>query len=193
MGNYPRWSPGALSCHSGGCSFFNNLHLYATPPSCLEIFTLRLSRRRFTYSLQSKDIIAHGGSPSLMISHDDSHDDQGKRERSGASAKRSDRGCAVCRRRRVKCDEQKPACASCIRLGLSCSWSSPWKFVELNDNVGKKYDVISTPPRNHSLHTRISDSWQRLEYVPEIKLCVRQHDEEAKSEDGPSSRYVMRN
>lgn len=34
-------------------------------------------------------------------------------------------GCWCCRRRRKKCDEQKPACAACLRLGLQCMWNNP--------------------------------------------------------------------
>ncbi|BFZ53147.1 hypothetical protein PYCC9005_000170 [Savitreella phatthalungensis] len=31
-------------------------------------------------------------------------------------------GCSTCRARRVKCDEQKPACGACGRLGLKCAY-----------------------------------------------------------------------
>ena len=31
-------------------------------------------------------------------------------------------GCDTCRRRRKKCDEQKPVCGHCERLGLRCTW-----------------------------------------------------------------------
>lgn len=29
-------------------------------------------------------------------------------------------GCATCRSRRVKCDETRPVCSNCQRLGLTC-------------------------------------------------------------------------
>lgn len=35
---------------------------------------------------------------------------------------RTKSGCLACRARRKKCDEQKPACRSCDRLQLDCSW-----------------------------------------------------------------------
>ena len=44
-----------------------------------------------------------------------------------APSKRSLRGrsgCLNCRRRRKKCDERKPACAKCKRLGEECEWDS---------------------------------------------------------------------
>lgn len=31
------------------------------------------------------------------------------------------RGCVTCRQRRVKCDETKPFCSACLRLGLECA------------------------------------------------------------------------
>lgn len=37
---------------------------------------------------------------------------------------RSRRGCLVCRRRKVKCDEQFPTCCRCSQLGLACQWAN---------------------------------------------------------------------
>ena len=37
-------------------------------------------------------------------------------------------GCVCCRLRKKKCDEKRPVCASCSRLGLRCSWPSPTEF-----------------------------------------------------------------
>ncbi|CAK1364456.1 unnamed protein product [Cercospora beticola] len=38
---------------------------------------------------------------------------------------KSRRGCLVCKRRHVKCDETKPRCAPCTRLDLDCTWPNP--------------------------------------------------------------------
>ncbi|OJJ44556.1 hypothetical protein ASPZODRAFT_27213 [Penicilliopsis zonata CBS 506.65] len=35
---------------------------------------------------------------------------------------RSKNGCLTCRRRKVRCNEEKPKCGHCSRLGLECSW-----------------------------------------------------------------------
>ncbi|KAI1386731.1 uncharacterized protein F4822DRAFT_325315 [Hypoxylon trugodes] len=35
---------------------------------------------------------------------------------------RSKTGCSSCRRRKVRCDETKPVCNACTRLGLTCSY-----------------------------------------------------------------------
>ncbi|KAJ4244043.1 hypothetical protein NW762_014656 [Fusarium torreyae] len=37
---------------------------------------------------------------------------------------RSKNGCSTCSTKKVKCDEQRPRCKRCIRLGLSCEWAS---------------------------------------------------------------------
>lgn len=34
-------------------------------------------------------------------------------------------GCANCKRRRKKCDEEKPVCGACRRHLLPCSWTTP--------------------------------------------------------------------
>ncbi|PMD32050.1 hypothetical protein L207DRAFT_518918, partial [Hyaloscypha variabilis F] len=39
-----------------------------------------------------------------------------------ARAPRSKAGCLTCRRRKVRCNEQKPRCSHCERLNLQCSW-----------------------------------------------------------------------
>lgn len=38
---------------------------------------------------------------------------------------RTKTGCLTCRRRRKKCDERKPCCQTCERLGLDCQWEDP--------------------------------------------------------------------
>ncbi|OJJ40970.1 hypothetical protein ASPWEDRAFT_731619 [Aspergillus wentii DTO 134E9] len=38
---------------------------------------------------------------------------------------RSRNGCLTCRRRKVRCNEQRPRCAHCARLSLECTWRQP--------------------------------------------------------------------
>src|SRR5262245_23324755 len=47
--------------------------------------------------------------------------------RKGHTKSRS--GCFNCKRRKVKCKEERPACSSCQRLGLDCSYPSPARSV----------------------------------------------------------------
>ncbi|KAL4794842.1 fungal-specific transcription factor domain-containing protein [Aspergillus venezuelensis] len=44
--------------------------------------------------------------------------------RNPRSAPHSKNGCLVCRRRKKKCDERRPACAACQRNGFDCVWPS---------------------------------------------------------------------
>ncbi|KAL2697471.1 hypothetical protein AAEP93_011375 [Penicillium crustosum] len=46
-----------------------------------------------------------------------------------AAKQRVRTGCLTCRKRRRKCDEQKPSCANCEVKGLSCKYSSGLAFV----------------------------------------------------------------
>lgn len=39
----------------------------------------------------------------------------------GRKAPRTKTGCWTCRERKVRCDEQKPTCSNCVRLGLDCA------------------------------------------------------------------------
>ncbi|KAH8764599.1 fungal-specific transcription factor domain-containing protein [Hyaloscypha finlandica] len=39
-----------------------------------------------------------------------------------ARAPRSKSGCLTCRRRKVRCNEQRPRCSHCERLNLQCNW-----------------------------------------------------------------------
>ncbi|XBA49753.1 hypothetical protein SBP28_004311 [Candidozyma auris] len=41
--------------------------------------------------------------------------------------KRSRSGCLTCRRRKVKCDETKPACSGCLRSNYKCMWPTSEK------------------------------------------------------------------
>lgn len=58
---------------------------------------------------------------------------------------RSKNGCLTCRRRKVRCDEQRPRCSHCERLNLQCKWrpaytatdsNTQWRFVGVGMGVG---------------------------------------------------------
>ncbi|VUG17786.1 UPC2 [Brettanomyces bruxellensis] len=44
--------------------------------------------------------------------------------------RKSRKGCATCKRRRVKCDETKPVCKNCQRIGLECLYLYPYASLE---------------------------------------------------------------
>ncbi|KAJ5178674.1 transcriptional regulator family: Fungal Specific TF [Penicillium coprophilum] len=45
----------------------------------------------------------------------------------GRNGPRSKSGCSTCRRRKVKCGEEKPVCTRCSSLRLKCEWGVPVK------------------------------------------------------------------
>ncbi|QPC67596.1 hypothetical protein HYE67_009827 [Fusarium culmorum] len=58
---------------------------------------------------------------------------------------RSRTGCAVCKSKRLKCDESKPACSRCVRLGIPCpGYQKPlrWK--------GGSKSPPKDPPETHA-------------------------------------------
>jgi hypothetical protein len=68
---------------------------------------------------------------------------QQQQQQTASRPARSRNGCLTCRRRKVRCDEQRPRCSHCERLNLQCRWrpvyatptastSTAWRFI----NVG---------------------------------------------------------
>ncbi|KAH8672304.1 hypothetical protein BGZ61DRAFT_362619 [Ilyonectria robusta] len=55
-----------------------------------------------------------------MATLDEALDNEGGKRR--RSHKKSKRGCGDCRRRRVKCSEEKPRCQACVRRGVQCQY-----------------------------------------------------------------------
>lgn len=52
----------------------------------------------------------------------------GRRKNGVTKHSRVRSGCLVCRQRRKKCDERRPQCQKCERMGLACSWPSSYVF-----------------------------------------------------------------
>ncbi|KAL5393490.1 hypothetical protein DPSP01_000306 [Paraphaeosphaeria sporulosa] len=53
---------------------------------------------------------------------------------------RSKNGCLTCRRRKVRCSEQRPRCSHCERLNLECKWRPVHRPGSMQQEV-----VVSTP------------------------------------------------
>jgi Fungal Zn(2)-Cys(6) binuclear cluster domain len=51
------------------------------------------------------------------------------------STKRSRTGCQTCRRRHLKCDEDRPTCRHCAKGGLACQWGLVLKYPLKNMHV----------------------------------------------------------
>ncbi len=74
---------------------------------------------------------------------------EAKRRRLGRSAPRSKGGCIKCKRRKVKCDEEKPSCHNCIRLELECEYDyiGESKRQDAKSNGGYQMSVVKNSDR----------------------------------------------
>ncbi|KAL5333830.1 fungal-specific transcription factor domain-containing protein [Aspergillus crustosus] len=85
------------------------------------------------------------------------------------SYQRSRSGCFVCRLRRKKCDEERPACKSCSKYGLRCEYKTPswWATTELQS---RQRERIRERIRQH----RVMEKEGSLkDYMARIKSMCR--------------------
>ncbi|KAI8088667.1 uncharacterized protein BX664DRAFT_358326 [Halteromyces radiatus] len=68
---------------------------------------------------------------------------------------RESKKCNECRRRHVKCDEQRPKCSNCIKTNAECSYS----------HRGIRYDHISNRQKRDDMYTEIDDLSKRVEVL----------------------------
>ncbi|KAJ5261323.1 C6 zinc finger domain protein [Penicillium angulare] len=57
-------------------------------------------------------------------------------------------GCATCKQRRVKCDETKPKCRSCQRLGFGCEYKTKYANLKFRDQNYRFHRTVATMPRS---------------------------------------------
>lgn len=74
---------------------------------------------------------------------------------------RTKTGCLQCRKRRKKCDETRPCCLTCVRLGFGCSWDPNPSMSGLVQQISRrivggepKHTERSTPCQNPQLPKR---------------------------------------
>ncbi|KAK7218961.1 hypothetical protein V2G26_006964 [Clonostachys chloroleuca] len=79
---------------------------------------------------------------------------------------RASTACRVCRARKVKCTNERPSCAGCVRLGCECRYPEPVKYMQRSPKEGNsKSEVIETlneilhrlPPGSESRHETCTD------------------------------------
>ncbi|CAK9435750.1 uncharacterized protein LODBEIA_P04540 [Lodderomyces beijingensis] len=78
---------------------------------------------------------------------------------------KSRHGCSTCKRRRVKCDEQKPLCRNCIKLKLDCGYK---------DEVINR-EVMEPPTKKQKKEKKLKDK------SPKVKTKMKT---DAKAKDG---------
>ncbi|KAJ1919235.1 hypothetical protein H4219_002086 [Mycoemilia scoparia] len=106
------------------------------------------------------------------------------------------RACDYCRKRKVKCDGERPACSHCQRVGAHCHYSlkpksrRTWKCLERN---GEGDTANGTGPGDKSINDTPSSGaynattklFERVEAME--KLLLQQQQQEAKSNVGKNS------
>lgn len=68
---------------------------------------------------------------------------------------RSKNGCWICRIKHLKCDEVRPACASCIKFGIQCDYSPEKPEYVVNKELKKqKLIEITMTRKRHTSGSR---------------------------------------
>jgi hypothetical protein len=62
--------------------------------------------------------------------------------------KRAKTGCGTCRRRKKKCDEAKPECNNCTRIGIICQGYMDKMMLRKNE-ISTSLPSLSDPTRMH--------------------------------------------
>ncbi|RSM01370.1 hypothetical protein CEP52_008589 [Fusarium oligoseptatum] len=93
--------------------------------------------------------------PGRSQSHSDASScDEQEPPRNG-TRRRAPIACRVCRSRKVKCSNERPACAGCIRLGCECVYPDAFKNLQLDAQtgliLGALQEILSRLPPTSSL------------------------------------------
>ena len=74
-------------------------------------------------------------------------------------ALRTKKGCTVCRDRRKKCDERRPSCATCERLGFKCHFPNPASLQDRRErgSINSRWSPKSIDPQSKVIVSSISD------------------------------------
>ncbi|KAJ3529361.1 hypothetical protein NM208_g9796 [Fusarium decemcellulare] len=85
--------------------------------------------------------------PSGMSPQDHSSAVSTRPATSGRRYIRSREGCLTCKRRKVKCDEQRPRCSHCERLNMECKWRPQQRSTQRRQTTNT--DMMSQPPEQN--------------------------------------------
>ncbi|CAK7200909.1 hypothetical protein SEUCBS139899_003609 [Sporothrix eucalyptigena] len=102
--------------------------------------------------------------------------------------RKSRNGCTKCKTRRVKCDEVRPVCSNCQRLGLECAW--PHADGQPATSIAASSSTNSTsanhhlaPPSSSPTHLSPSSQGTTLHHAPF-------HTHHSQSNHSPASGHV---
>lgn len=134
-------------------------------------------KRKAEYRLSSSSSSESSSSPSCA-------DNTSTAVASAASSKpvsrrghsKSRLGCLNCKRRRVKCNEQRPACSPCRRLGLLCDYATAPATVQANpsplcmEDLRFYYQFLNTA--FPSLPLRAEHTWKKCAAMShQVRAC----------------------
>ncbi|KAL8836362.1 MAG: hypothetical protein Q9170_002935 [Blastenia crenularia] len=101
---------------------------------------------------------------------------------------RSRFGCWTCRTRKVKCDEARPKCSPCTRLGHRCDYNPRLSFKDDTPRVVEKMQHLTGQPKNvwDQLLSRLYDSQliqhPKHDFLPPFSTLTNDEDRERKAE-----------
>ncbi|KAF1831236.1 hypothetical protein BDW02DRAFT_61816 [Decorospora gaudefroyi] len=100
-------------------------------------------------------------------------------------------GCFECRKRKVRCDEAKPECSTCLRRGTKCPGYRPTQAFILHkfDDQGEKPALIKEDENRYRYANQVGSSSQQSE-GPHGQAVIRRADSHPKPVDAPLPRQV---
>jgi hypothetical protein len=100
-------------------------------------------------------------------------------------------GCFECRTRKVRCDETKPECNTCLRRGTKCPGYRPTQAFILHkfDGDGEKPSLIKEDENRYKFASQASSSSKDAESRPG-KVIVRKKGSQAGPVNAPLPRQV---
>ncbi|KAG7896340.1 hypothetical protein KL905_001796 [Ogataea polymorpha] len=78
---------------------------------------------------------------------EESPDESRVAKRPGAKRKfhkKSRKGCSTCKKRRVKCDEKRPVCGNCDRMGIQCVYNIPAPTVQATQDILTNEHILNS-------------------------------------------------
>ncbi|KAH1912095.1 hypothetical protein KXV48_001572, partial [Aspergillus fumigatus] len=88
-------------------------------------------------------------------------------------------GCYTCRLRRKKCDEERPACTACTKLGLKCDYKPPQWWVSAETRRTQKERI-----KDRIRQTKVMEKHGSLqEYMERIRELAQKPSATAEEYD----------
>lgn len=97
---------------------------------------------------------------------------------------RSRQGCETCKQRKKKCDEVKPRCSTCTRLGSACLYVKKLNWCKANQTLTTHY-TVECRPFKHLLVTTMDDVDISLQILDPDTTKTKKHQPFTRDESLP--------